>query len=75
MRAKRNLLAQRLWRWHGRSATGNAQVTAMLPLGTHTVILIADDGKGGADSDTVEITVNDDPSGACSDFDKDRLIG
>jgi hypothetical protein len=30
-----------------------------LPLGTHTISLFVDDGKGGADSDTVDVTIID----------------
>jgi hypothetical protein len=40
------------------TATGPAP-TVTLPLGTHTIMLTVDDGRGGVASDTVQITVVD----------------
>jgi len=48
------------YNWSGSfgTATGsNPQIT--LPKGTHTITLMVNDGRGGTDSDTVLITVND----------------
>ncbi len=46
------------WTWDGGSVAG-VNPTITLPLGIHTVTLTVDDGKGGTDSDAVEITVED----------------
>jgi hypothetical protein len=46
------------WTWKGGSATGD-NPTIQLPLGTHIITLFLDDGKGGTDSDTVNVTVID----------------
>ncbi len=46
------------WSWDGGSASGETAIVA-LPLGVTTVALAVDDGNGGADTDTVEVAVQD----------------
>ena len=46
--------------WTGPFGTVNGQTpTVSLLLGNHTITLSVDDGNGGADSDTVDITIED----------------
>jgi hypothetical protein len=46
------------WSWAGGTATG-ATPTITLPLGSHEITLIVDDGKGGSASDVVVVNVVD----------------
>ncbi len=46
------------WTWDGGRATGVSPVIT-LPLGTKTITLKVEDGKGGADEDTVVISIQD----------------
>ena len=51
---------QLAYSWTGPFGTVNGQTpTVSLPLGTHTITLSVDDGNGGTDSDTVDVTVED----------------
>jgi cell wall-associated NlpC family hydrolase len=48
------------YRWIGPFGTLTGDVvTAMLPLGSHGIELIVDDGKGGVDSETVDTLIED----------------
>ena len=47
------------WRENGNQIATGASPTVAFALGTHTVELTVDDGNGGADTDTVVITVED----------------
>jgi streptogramin lyase len=46
------------WTWNNGSASG-IKPSITLPLGTHTITLTVDDGKGGTAKDTVTITLRD----------------
>ncbi len=46
--------------WTGPFGTVTGEVrTVVLPLGTHTITLVVDDGRGLTDSDTLEVAVTD----------------
>jgi hypothetical protein len=48
------------YRWIGPFGTLTGDVvTTMVPLGSHRIALIVDDGNGGVDSETVEVLVED----------------
>jgi HYR domain/NHL repeat len=47
------------WSENGSNLGTGAQITVTLPIGMHTITLIADDGRGGTGTSTVQISVQD----------------